>query len=240
MRSYATEGQSHDLQKHLLPTATSGQQVQPVKPVSPKQARRGIPPSPSTSGHQDNASSESSPAQSHGRPSETVAHLQSDPQVPALIKEIDDLMGGLLDSPTPEPKQTHEDTSRLTNGRAEPETWRAAANVDPDRLREREVLVEKEEVDNGDIVFPKNFNPADFIRDEDIKIDPRNFLNTPSPEPNLLELKGAISASSSAGHSPLVGGVLSTVSFYTCTCMYMCLLHVCVHVLTSRMHVVCV
>ena len=218
MRSRATDGQSHDQLKYL-PTAANVQQVQPAKQVSPKQPRRGVvPPSP---GRQDAASSDSSPSQQPypRRTSETLTHLQSDPQVPALIKEIDDLMGGLLDSPIPEPKQSHEVLPRPINATTVTEPARAPVEVVASRSQERENMEERpgeEEVDDddGDIVFPKNFNPADFVRDEEIKIDPRNFLNTPSPEPNLLELKGALSTGPTSGGQPrsqLVGGMLSTV-----------------------------
>ena len=88
----------------------------------------------------------------------------------------------------------------------------------PTRVRDSP-MKHDDEVFTSEIPFPKNINPADFMRDEDIKIDPRNYLNTPSPEPTLHDLKGATSPISSAGaarggayqRSPLVGGTLSHV-----------------------------
>lgn len=136
--------------------------------------------------------------------SETVNQMQSDPQVPMLIQEIDELMGGLLDSPVAERKERPSATQNTATS--------SAFNLNGDGLEQGGGMIASESP------FLSNINPADFLRDEEIRIDPRNYLNTPSPEPNLLgTTEMAMSGGVSSGAfqpSPLVGGVLSTVSEY--------------------------
>lgn len=209
------------------------QQVQPVKPVSqphshsPPQPRGGGTDSVPKTGFQYKTASDSpSPQQFRRKTSETLNHLQNDPQFPALIQQIDELMGGLLDdSPAPERKEqtlTSPETMTSSMLKQQPPPQQALGGVE-ERGRNGNFAKRGDEASilspDLDIPFPKNINPADFIRDEDIKIDPRNFLNTPSPEPNLLDLKVATTktgpetgSSSSFQHSPLIGGILSYVS----------------------------
>ena len=163
--------------------------------------------------------SDTPPVQTYRQPtSETVFHLKNDPQVPVLIQEIDELMGGLMDTPPLESKLTPSRSATV------PSFERSQAHGTESgyrtRVRESPLKHNDDEVFTSEIPFPKNINPADFMRDEDIKIDPRNFLNTPSPEPALLDMKGAPSTGSSAGtaragayqRSSLIGGTLSHVS----------------------------
>ena len=138
-----------------------------------------------------------------------------------LIQEIDELMGGLMDTPPPEHKQ-----SPLTpTGATVPGFERLQARRGTEleyrmRVRNSPTKQSDDEVFTSEIPFPKNINPADFMREEDIEIDPRNFLNTPSPEPTMLNMKSASKPGSSAGaargsahqRSTLVGGTLSHVS----------------------------
>ena len=215
LRSHDTRNRSDSSPSHMRPTIPQGQSVTQALPSSnathlntgqpttqshsnsSNQQRTNVSGSiPSPSAHQDEATSDSSPPQQPYRrkTSETLNHMQSDPQVPMLIQQIDELMGGLLDSPVAERKERPSAAqSSATNG--------VVASENP---------------------FLSNINPADFLRDEDIKIDPRNFLNTPSPEPNLLDFNGTTASAnemSASGvstgafqPSPLVSGVLSSVS----------------------------
>ena len=165
--------------------------------------------------------------------------MQSDPQVPALIQQIDELMGGLLDSPELERKEQPPyvglNVAATSTASAQLQEF---ANLQeyslPLRMNGNGVPERRDVVVASESPFPRNINPADFLRDEEIRIDPRNFLNTPSPEPNLLDLKVASSSSTSemaasglsAGgyqHSPLIGGILSTVrrcQLYIITIIY--------------------
>ena len=237
-RSHDPQNRSHDQQQHCPPqgsparpprTLPSQQQVQPVKPVSqrlrsspPSHGRGNVSTSVPKGGQNDQAGSSESPSPQpyRQRTSETLNHLQSDPQVPALIKEIDDLMGGLLDdSPAPERKEPTLSSPDMTTPTLTFEPARLPARVDDQRRGVvREHREEEEAVVTSENLFPQNINPADFLRDEDIRIDPRNFLNTPSPEPTLLDLKGPTATGLATGgsapyqQSPLIGGILSNVS----------------------------
>jgi hypothetical protein len=138
-----------------------------------------------------------------------------------LIQEIDELMGGLLDSPIAERKERPSATQNAATS--------SAFNVIEHSLLTGMGNGNGLEQSSGAIAsespFLSNINPADFLRDEEIRIDPRNYLNTPSPEPNLLNTTGSAEMAATTGvssgafqPSPLVSGVLSTVS--TCRCSF--------------------
>ena len=151
--------------------------------------------------------------------SETVNQMQSDPQVPMLIQEIDELMGGLLDSPIAERKERPSATQNAQNAAIS-----SAFNMlehSPSTGMNGAGLEQGGGLIASESPFLSNINPADFLRDEEIRIDPRNYLNTPSPEPNLLSTTASAEMAASGGvstgafqPSPLVSGVLSTVSIF--------------------------
>ena len=228
LRSHDTRNHSSDSspahRRGSVPSASSHQTAQfnTGQPStrshshSPNQQPAGVSSSIPPPAHQNDVKSDTSPPQEpyRQRMSETVNQMQSDPQVPMLIQEIDELMGGLLDSPVAERKER-------------PSATQNAATSSAFNMIEHSSLTEMNgaglEQGSGLIAsespFLSNINPADFLRDEEIRIDPRNYLNTPSPEPNLLGTTASAEMSASGGvstgafqPSPLVGGVLSTVS----------------------------
>ena len=193
MRPAIHQGQPHDQPKLHPPVnghQATGRPTTQSYSHPHNQQRPNVSSSIPSPVHQDDATA---PQQQPYRqkPSETLNQMQNDPQVPMLIQQIDELMGGLLDSPIANRKE--QPSATATNG-----------------------------VEPIESPFLSNINPADFLRDEDIKIDPRNFMNTPSPEPNLLDFKGTTTSTAEVAAtgvpsgafqpSPLVGGVLSTVS----------------------------
>lgn len=154
--------------------------------------------------------------------------MQSDPQVPMLIQQIDELMGGLLDSPIAERKEQPSATQNTAIPNAfDLKVGSPFTGMNGDSLEPSGGMIASESP------FLSNINPADFLRDEEIRIDPRNYLNTPSPEPNLLDLNKGTAASAemtasglstvTSQPSRLVGGILSSVSKCTCLLAAMCL-----------------
>lgn len=195
---------------------------------SPNQQHASVSSSTSPPARQDDAKSDSSPPQEpyRRRTSETLNQMQSDPQVPMLIQQIDELMGGLLDSPIAERKKQPSATQNTATSNAfNLKEHSPFTGMNGDNLERSGGMIASESP------FLSNINPADFLRDEEIRIDPRNYLNTPSPEPNLLDFKGTTGSAEMAASglstgafqpSPLVGGILSNVSKsnnYTFSCV---------------------
>lgn len=236
-RSHGPHSQSHDQRKHSLPVSPSNvpyispsadsQHTQAVQQRgqstrshsrSPQQQSGNVSSTSVPPNNQGEAPSDSPPQPYHHRLSERVTQLQNDPQVPALIQQIDDLMDGLLDSPQPERKQPSSTSPNTVSTFERPQepAWQQQQQKYP--VGARDIPSHREGATLSESPFPKNINPADFIREEEMMIDPRNFLNTPSPEPNILDLKGAVPSETTSGssarahlHLPLVGGILSSV-----------------------------
>ena len=190
---------------------------------SPNQQHASVSSSIPPPARQDDTKSDSSPPQApyRRRTSETLNQMQSDPQVPMLIQQIDELMDGLLDSPVAERKK--QPSATATSNAFNLKEHSPFTGMNGDSLEQSSGVIASESP------FLSNINPADFLRDEEIMIDPRNYLNTPSPEPNLLEFKGTTASAETAASglhtgafqpSPLVGGVLSNVSKCTCSCVH--------------------